>query len=263
SHTETFELKTTDLSIPQDFTMIVTAGFPSPAGDVSSVSGFRQGGQLIKGGAGTKVSFMVEDLQNDVTGVKITASELGAGDVWLSLLNGRWEGYVSNTGVNPGNYNLMVEAYSPNPQNAVTSNYYKAVVFYDLQSSRTQLLSLVNADRISGGIQSVSSDPYLDTVAQYHAQDMSAKHFFSHYNLDGWSPWQRMDYFGVSYGSAGENIAVGQDSVSEVEIAWMNSAGHKANIMNGSFKKVGLGIAPILSGDMYYPGYYWVQVFSD
>ncbi|MCX6644957.1 MAG: CAP domain-containing protein, partial [bacterium] len=130
-------------------------------------------------------------------------------------------------------------------------------------SYRSQMLSLLNQDRANNGLAPVAMDETMNTVAQYHAQDMSDQQYFDHINLDGWTPWKRMDYFGVTYFAAGENIAVGQDSPGEVETAWMNSTGHRANILNESFGKVGLGIVPTSPGDTYAPGYYWVQVFTN
>jgi uncharacterized protein YkwD len=260
---ETVELKTGESHWPVNFIFLVTAGYPSPPGDVSSISEFRQTGQLLSGGGNAFLSFNVEDMQDDITGVIVRASELGAGDLSLSESDGRWEGTLINYSAVPGIYNLRVDAMSPNPQNGVTSHYYRAVVFHDLTSFRTELLNSVNADRAANGQSALSIDAALNTVAQFHAQDMCDLHYFSHTNLDGWSPWRRMSYYGVGYHAAGENIAVGQDTPTEVENAWMNSSGHRANILNGSFDRIGIGIVPTQSGDKYHPGYYWVQLFTD
>jgi uncharacterized protein YkwD len=259
----TFELKTTPGADPLSFTLLVTAGHPSPAGDVSTISSFRQSGQLISAGGTATISFIIEDLQNDINGVQVDGGPLGFGNLWLQPSEGRWEGILQNASAAPGIYDLLVQAHSPNYQNAVTSNIYRAVVFADFTSWRTQLLNEVNADRASYSVGALSSDPCLNTVAQFHAQNMADLRFFSHYNLDGWSPWDRMSYYGVTYYTAGENIAVGQDLPQEVENAWMNSSGHKANILNSSFQRIGLGIVQCQPGDMYSPGYYWVQVFTN
>lgn len=262
SFSETYELETTPGADPLAFTLLVTASHPSPTGDVSTISGFRQMGTLLSGGS-AELSFDIEDLQGDVTGVCVKGNPLGTGDLWMALIGDRWEGILPNNTAPAGVYDLTVEAYSPNYQNAVTSNIYRAVVFAGLDTWRNQLLAEVNADRAANGLGALTLDPLLNTAAQFHGQDMADKRFFSHYSLDGWSPWRRMGYYGISYLTAGENIAVGQDSPTEVEDAWMNSPGHKANILNSSFQKLGLGIVPCEPGDMYAPGWYWVQAFTN
>jgi uncharacterized protein YkwD len=263
TYSESYELKALPGEEPIKFKILVTAAHPSPAGDVSRIGGFRQGGQLLPGGGSATVSFEIDDLQDDITGVCLHASLLGAGDVWLSPSLGRWEAVLQNLSAAPGIHDLIAEAFSPNPQSAITSHHYRAVVFSDLSAYRAELLDLVNSDRAADGKSPLAMDPWLNTVAQFHAQDMSDQKYFSHTNLDGWTPWQRMAYYGVTFHSAGENIAVGQDTPSQVEDAWMNSAGHRANILSGSFKKIGLGIVAVEAGDMYWPGYYWVQAFTD
>jgi len=260
---ETVELKTGESSWPINFIFLVTAGYPSPPGDVSSISEFQQTGQLLSGGGTAFLSFNVEDMQDDISGVIVRAASLGAGDFYLSETGGRWEGNLTNYSAVPGIYNLRVDAMSPNPQNGVTSHYYRAVVFHDMTSFRAELLNAVNVDRIANGCSPLSIDSALNTVAQFHAQDMRDLGYFSHTNLDGWTPWRRMSYYGVSYSAAGENIAVGQDTPVEVEDAWMNSTGHRANILNGSFNRIGIGIVPTQTGDKYHPGYYWVQLFTN
>ena len=245
------------------FTILVTAGYPSPPGDVSYVGHYRQNGQLKYGGGTATVSFEILDLQNDIGGVKLHTSPLGGGDIWMTLSGDRWEATIVNPVASPGIHILKVDAYSPNQQNAVTSGYYKAVVFENLDSFRSELLNLINQDRAANGLGSLMLDPLINTAAQYHGQDMADKLFFAHINLDNLSPWDRMAYYGVEFSSAGENIAVGQDSPSQVEQDWMNSSGHRANILGGSFGKVGLGIVSCKPGDKYYPGYYWIQEFTN
>jgi len=261
--TEAFDLKADPGNTPVDFNLLVTAAHPAPAGDVSGIGEFRQSGRLLDGGGSALMGFAVEDLQDDIAGVLLHTSPLGGGDVWLTLSSGRWEALVTNYTASPGLYELKVDAYSPNLQGGVTSQFYRAVVFHDLSEFRSQLLDYVNADRASNGLGPLAIDADLNTTAQSHAQDMSDREYFSHTNLDGWSPWDRMAYYGVEFSTAGENIAVGQDTPYEVESAWMNSPGHKANILNGSFGEIGLGIAPTQDGDMYAPGYYWVQAFTN
>jgi len=260
---ETFKLKTQPGSSVLQCNFLVTAGYPQHPGDVSRISDFVQRGDLLAGGGSAEVSLKVEDVQSDVLAVSIDLAPLGLGKAWLSPSGELWLGQIQNVTAPPGLYDLKVDAYSPNPQDAFVSHYFKAVVFHPLQSFRSALVNLVNADRSANGIGPLQLDSALNTVAQAHAQDMADKKYFDHINLDGLSPWERMDYYGIFFTKAGENIAVGQDTPAEVEAAWMASAGHKANILNPSFGKIGIGIAPIKENDPYSPGYYWVQVFTN
>ena len=85
---------------------------------------------------------------------------------------------------------------------------------------------------------------------------MIDKNYFDHTSPTYGSPFDMMKQFGISYKSAGENIAMGQNSPKEVVTAWMNSPGHRANILNSSFTDIGVGIAKNSSGSIY-----WTQMF--
>ncbi|HEX9744713.1 MAG TPA: CAP domain-containing protein [bacterium] len=263
THSETFQLRAPAFSGMQQVELIVSAGYPSHPGDPSLVNSFNQKGQLLNGGGSANLRFNVLDLQDDVTGVWVNADVLGAGTVPMSYIAGSWQATLNNFQASPGIYDIYINAVSNNDQGLVTSNIYRAVVFEDFDQFRTDLLAMVNADRASEGNSPLIIDYALNTVAQFHAQDMADRKYFSHTNLDQWSPWDRMKYYGVTYNSAGENIAVGYDSPTAVETAWMNSSGHRGNIMNSKFGKIGIGIVSIQPGDKYYPGYYWVQEFTN
>jgi len=86
--------------------------------------------------------------------------------------------------------------------------------------------------------------------------DMRDKNYFSHQSPTYGSPFSMMKNFGISYRTAGENIAAGQQTPQEVVTAWMNSPGHRANILNKSFTHIGVGYA---KGGSY--GHYWTQMF--
>ncbi len=86
---------------------------------------------------------------------------------------------------------------------------------------------------------------------------MAAKNYFSHTGLDGRSPFDRMRDAGYSYSSAAENIAAGQPTPAAVVNGWMNSEGHRANILNCKLTQIGVGVA---RGGSY--GIYWTQVFG-
>lgn len=85
---------------------------------------------------------------------------------------------------------------------------------------------------------------------------MKDNNYFSHTSPNYGSPFQMMQDFGIKYSNAGENIAGGQKTPQEVMDAWLNSSGHRANILNKNFTQLGVGYA---KGGSY--GYYWVQMF--
>ena len=126
-------------------------------------------------------------------------------------------------------------------QDSAVLNYEKEVV------------RLVNKERTSRGLNALTLDWQLSRVARYKSQDMHDKKYFSHTSPTYGSPFDMIRAFGFSYRSAGENIAKGQRTPQEVVSAWMNSSGHRANILNASFTKIGVGYVA--------DGNYWTQMF--
>lgn len=121
------------------------------------------------------------------------------------------------------------------------SNYEKEVV------------RLVNQERAKSGLKALTYDWQLSRVARYKSQDMKDNKYFSHTSPTYGSPFQMMKNFGISYRAAGENIARGQRTPAAVVNAWMNSSGHRANILNASFTHIGVGYVE--------DGHYWTQMF--
>ncbi|WP_339235054.1 CAP domain-containing protein [Paenibacillus sp. FSL R5-0517] len=115
----------------------------------------------------------------------------------------------------------------------------------------TQVVKLVNAERAKAGLSALTSDALLDKVAVAKVKDMSNNNYFDHQSPTYGSPFDMMKQFGVTYSYAGENIAKGQKTPQEVVTAWMNSAGHRANILSKNFTHIGVG---------FYNGY-WAQEF--
>jgi len=123
---------------------------------------------------------------------------------------------------------------------------------------RAQVVALMNQERANAGIGGVSQNAALDAVAQLRAQEIVQS--FSHTRPDGSSCFTALDQSGVGYMTAGENIAAGYGTPAEVMNGWMNSEGHRTNILNGSFGQVGIGFY----SDPNTPyGTYWVQVFTN
>ncbi len=116
-----------------------------------------------------------------------------------------------------------------------------------------QVLALTNTERAKAGCSALVLDSRLNQAAQAHSADMSAQHYFSHTSLDGRTFVDRAKAAGYPNPGA-ENIAMGQRSAAEVMNSWMNSAGHRANILNCGLKTMGLGFVQ--------SGYYWTQMFG-
>ena len=119
-----------------------------------------------------------------------------------------------------------------------------------------EVFDLVNQIREENGLEPFVYNETLAETARAHSQDMIDRDFFDHYNPDGKSPFDRMRDNGLSFSMAAENIAAGQRTPEEVVESWMNSEGHRANIL-GNCEELGVGLA---LGGSY--GYYWTQCFA-
>ncbi|MFG1733294.1 CAP domain-containing protein [Paenibacillus sp. 843] len=115
----------------------------------------------------------------------------------------------------------------------------------------SEVVKLVNKERANAGLKPLTVHAKLTTVALDKAKDMSNNNYFSHTSPTHGSPFDMMKAYGISYGYAGENIAKGQRTPQEVMNSWMNSQGHRENILSPNFTMIGVG---------YYNGY-WVQEF--
>ncbi|MFF7156499.1 CAP domain-containing protein [Streptomyces sp. NPDC008139] len=108
-------------------------------------------------------------------------------------------------------------------------------------AARAAILSLVNTQRASAGCSPLTASSSLDGLAQAFSEDMAARGFFDHTDPDGKTPWDRAKALGIT-NLGGENIARGQATAQAVMDAWMNSPGHRANILNCDYKTLGVGI---------------------
>lgn len=135
----------------------------------------------------------------------------------------------------------------PEQQPQVNTSDYKA-----------QVVAIMNQERANAGVGGITQNASLDAVAQVRAQEIVQS--FSHTRPDGSSCFTILDQNGIVYMTAGENIAAGYGTPAEVMAGWMNSEGHRANILNGSFGQVGIGYytdpnTPYVT--------YWVQIFTN
>ncbi|MBE8470149.1 CAP domain-containing protein [Streptomyces justiciae] len=127
----------------------------------------------------------------------------------------------------------------------------------ELTRTASQVVDLTNRERARHGLPALTVDPRLTAAAQAHSTDMIARAFYSHTSPDGSQPWHRAAAAGASRRSIGENIACGQRSPAEVVEGWMNSPGHRANILKPDFTHIGIGFAGGGSA-----GTYWTQLFG-
>ncbi len=105
------------------------------------------------------------------------------------------------------------------------------------------LTSQTNTERVDDGLGTLRTNLFLTAAAQAKANDMAAKGYFAHYDVNGKSPWDWISAAGYKFAAAGENLAVNFSDSADVTQAWMNSPGHRANILNGTFTEIGIATA--------------------
>lgn len=144
---------------------------------------------------------------------------------------------------NNGNKNLNTN----NSENNTSGNF---------SNYQTEVLNLVNSERSKAGLKPLKANFDLNKLSTLKSEDMMNNNYFSHNSPTYGSAFDMMNKFNISYNTAGENIAMGQPSPSEVMNSWMNSSGHRANILNPNFTDLGVGIAKDSNGRLY-----WTQMF--
>lgn len=123
---------------------------------------------------------------------------------------------------------------------------------------KAQVVALMNQERANAGVGGISQNASLDAVAQIRAQEIAQS--FSHTRPNGTSCFTVLGENGIAYNYAGENIAAGYGDPASVMSGWMNSPGHRANILDGSFGQVGIGYYTDPNSGY---GTYWVQIFTN
>lgn len=126
----------------------------------------------------------------------------------------------------------------------------------EFASFQKEVVRLVNVERAKLGLGQLSLNAKLSNVATLKSQDMINKNYFSHTSPTYGSPFEMMKKFNISYKTAGENIAKGQKTPAQVVNAWMNSQGHRENILNKNYTEIGIGVAKDAKGTLY-----WTQMF--
>ena len=116
-----------------------------------------------------------------------------------------------------------------------------------------RVLELINIERQRAGLRPLKMDERVRKVARLKSEDMRTQHYFDHNSPTYGSPFDMLKQFGIRYRSAGENIAQGYSTPEAVVNGWMNSSGHRANILNPNFTHIGIGYDA--------KGHYWTQMF--
>ena len=181
--------------------------------------------------------------------------------------------YNYNTSTYPQWTWTVVNNYRPNKYQPPVNNYQPPVNNYEkpnnpstpvetpavgLSAVESEVVRLVNIERQKEGLQPLVASTELSNVARMKSADMGNKNYFSHTSPTYGSPFDMMKSNGIKYSLAGENIAKGQLTAASVVNAWMNSSGHRANIMNPSFNKIGVGHFKTSGGTNY-----WTQMFTN
>ena len=161
----------------------------------------------------------------------------GIGDWYIVQVDGDYVGAVSKKYIKP----IYPNSSNSNTNQKNNSSSGSSVSTADLSNDEKEVFNLINSQRTNNGLSALKIDAEVQKVARIKAQDMVDKNYFSHTSPTYGSPFDMLKSFKVSYNSAGENIA-GNSSNSGAVNAWMNSPGHKANILNSSFNYTGIGV---------------------
>ena len=176
----------------------------------------------------------------------------GVGDWYVVQVEGDYIGAVSKKYVKPiypGSSNTKVNTGTNQNNNTSTTTSTS------MNNDEKEVFDLINKQRVQNGLAPLKENSELQRVARIKAQDMVNNNYFSHTSPTYGSPFDMMKSFKISYNTAGENIA-GNSSNSSAVTAWMNSPGHRANILNSSFNQTGIGV---VTGSKY--GKIYVQMF--
>lgn len=204
----------------------------------------------VRSGPGPGYSIVATANKNDY--IRVFA---GVGDWYIVQVEGDYVGSVNKKYVKPiypnnntGNSNNSNNSSSNTGSNLNTTSS-------NLSQDEKEVFDLINKQRTNNGLKALNIDSEVQKVARIKAQDMVNNNYFSHTSPTYGSPFDMLKKFSVSYKTAGENIA-GNSSNSAAVTAWMNSSGHKANILNSSFNYTGIGV---VSSSKY--GKIYVQMF--
>jgi len=200
----------------------------------------------VRSGPGTSYKVVASVKKNDY--LRVFA---GVGDWYIVQVEGDFVGAVNKKYVKPIYPNTSNNSSGSGTTNSNTKNNTTS----SMTDDEKEVFNLINNERQKNGLTSLKIDEEVQRVARIKAQDMVNNNYFSHQSPTYGSPFDMLKSFKISYKTAGENIA-GNSSNSSAVNAWMNSPGHRANILNGSFNYTGIGV---VNGSKY--GKIFVQMF--
>lgn len=201
----------------------------------------------VRSGPGTQ--FKVVTTVNKNQYIRVFA---GVGDWYIVQVEGDYVGAVSKKYIKPIYPNST--SNSGNTGSSGTQNN-TTTTSSQMNSDEQEVFNLINKQRTDNGLSALKNDNEVQRIARIKAQDMVNNNYFSHQSPTYGSPFDMLKSFGVSYKSAGENIAANSSNSGAVT-AWMNSSGHRANILNSSYNYTGVGV---VSSPKY--GKMYVQMF--
>jgi len=198
----------------------------------------------VRSGPGTHYSIVATVKKNEY--IRVFA---GVGDWYIIQTDKDYVGAVSKK---------YVKAIYPNSSGGSSSSGSSSgntQTSSSMNSDEKEVFNLINKQRTNNGLTALKVDEEVQRVARIKAEDMVANNYFSHQSPTYGSPFDMLKSFKISYKTAGENIAANSSNSGAVN-AWMNSSGHKANILNSSFNYTGIGV---VSSPKY--GKMYVQMF--
>lgn len=187
--------------------------------------------------------------------VKRSVSSSKIGNYLLSNAQG-WEKNINNIFGGAINETINFLTVEPKSNEIVSLNYKTKDVLPDMTSEQ-YMFKLVNKERVSAGLKEVVFDNELADIGRKHCQDMFERGYFSHYTPEGFSPFDRIENAGIIYNFAGENLALSPNTDIAMQ-GFMNSPGHKANILSVNFDRIGISV---IDGGIY--GEMFCQEFTN
>lgn len=204
----------------------------------------------VRSGPGTNFKIIATVDKNEY--IRVFA---GIGEWYVVQVEGDYIGAVSSKYVKPIYPNSSNNNSSGSQSGSTNSGGSSNTQNSSLTTDEQEVFELINKQRTNNGLQALQIDNEVQRVARIKAQDMVDNNYFSHTSPTYGSPFDMLKSFKVNYKTAGENLA-GNSSNSAAVNAWMNSSGHKANILNSSFNYTGIGV---VSSPKY--GKIYVQMF--
>ena len=206
----------------------------------------------VRSGPGTNYKIVTTIPKNQY--IRVFA---GIGDWYIVQVEGDYVGAVSKKYVKPiyPKTSSSGGSGSSSSGSSTSGSLSESSQTATLSADEQEVFNLVNQQRTSNGLAALKIDSEVQNVARIKAKDMVQNNYFSHNSPTYGTPFNMLNSFKVSYKSAGENIA-GNSSNQAAVTAWMNSSGHRANILNSSYNYTGIGV---VTGSKY--GKIYVQMF--